>query len=124
MNESREDRAFADRARALLDEDVRRLDGPTLARLRRARQEALKAGKTGRFFERLRQVRFRVAAAALTAAAAAALVLVVLPAGRPPVPPLGADPTELELLASAEGPDFYEELDFYLWIAEEQADVG
>jgi len=124
MSESKENRAFADRARALLDEDARRLDGPILARLCRAREEALRAGKTGRLFERLRQVRFRAAAAALTAAAAAALVLVVLPAGRSPVPPLGAHPTELELLTSAEGPDFYEDLDFYLWIAEEQADVG
>jgi hypothetical protein len=124
MNEPNEDRAFAERARTLLDEDARRLDGPTLGRLRRAREEALEAGRTGRLLHRLRQARFRVAAAALTAAAAAALVLVVLPLDRSPVPPLGADPTELELLASAEGPDFYEELDFYLWIAEEQADVG
>ncbi len=98
-------------AKDLLDDQLTRLDQPIVDRLRRARREAVEAGpKPPR----------RLWAAGLAAACVGFLAVslwIWQPAATQPIP----DPEDLEILASAEDLDLYEDLDFYSWLAD--ADV-
>ena len=98
-------------AKELLDEQVAQLDQPVVDRLRQARREAIEAGPKP----------VRMLWAGGLAAACVGLLAVSLwiwqPAGPHPIP----DPEDLEILASEEDLDLYEDLEFYSWLAD--ADV-
>ncbi|HFQ91858.1 MAG TPA: DUF3619 family protein [Chromatiales bacterium] len=100
------------RARALLDERLEALDGETAARLRAARRRAL-----GELAPRRRAW---MAAGGLAAATASLLLVVMLWSGGER--PVGSPDIfeDLELLSSTEDMEFIEDLDFYLWLDDEQ----
>lgn len=97
------------KARQVLDRSVQDLDPRTLSRLRQARRSALaSSAKPG----------LRLVWAGWVATAAAVFLVAGLwmfqPARQVPGPAL----EELELLTSSENLDFYDELEFYGWLAE------
>ena len=103
-----------------LDDSVDQLDAGVLSRLNRARQQALDAGSQ----------RFRGGLFSVRYAAAAATVVLMLLAGtlmmvrQPSGPELYSDIADVEILVTGEAPDFYMDLDFYTWLAEEAANEG
>lgn len=109
---------FLDQAKALLDRRAEELDGLTLERLRRARRAAL-AGPP-----RSTRALGRLVWAGGLATAAVALVAgslwLLQPATHPPVGAL----EDLEILAASENLDFYEDLEFYRWLAESDGTNG
>lgn len=98
-------------AKELLDEQLTRLDQPIVDRLSRARREAAQA----------RRKPARLLWVGGLAAACVGLLAVSLWIWQPAVPQPVPDPEDLEILASAEDLDLYEDLDFYSWLAD--ADV-
>ena len=109
MNEPRDD--FLQRAKRLLDEAEQGLDGATRTRLRAARREALAAGA------RPSRPAWLLPAGGLAVAATVAALSVVLWQAPPPeLEPLTAL-EDIALLSDEADPAFYEELDFYAWLA-------
>jgi hypothetical protein len=98
----------------LLDEEVENLDARTKRRLEQARMGALDAAGESRWgsFMRRRWLMFGSFATAATAAVAVFMWLHaspgVLPAGQI---------EDFEIITSQERMDFYENLDFYRWLA-------
>jgi hypothetical protein len=114
-----EDR-FAESAKRLLDQDAAAMDKAAAARLRRARLSALGRETTD---AGSRLLRWRLPAALATAAAVLAIVVAL--SLRPSPPSLATGPVEdLELLAESDSLEFYEDLDFYAWLAEGRPDEG
>lgn len=103
---------WLDQIRTQLDASARDLDGHTLSRLNRARQQAL--SQIGRPAPR----RWRWLA--LASAASIALAVMLLPQLRQPVlepVPVVQDSIEdFELLTSEESLALYSDLDFYAWL--------
>jgi len=92
-----------------LDQSLLHLDGETQSRLRIARRRALRGQP--------KQHPWVWPAWGLTAACALVLALALwvgFPVGSNSVPML----EDVELLASADSLDFYEDMDFYGWLAE------
>jgi hypothetical protein len=123
MNTPREDEAWIERARALLDRSTESLDAASLSRLNRARQVAL-VQKRGRS-------RAWIIGGSL--AAAATLLLCVghglyrLDASNrtdPLVPAAQAlQPADIDVLTGDDDAlDLYENLDFYAWLDEQGGD--
>lgn len=111
---------FLKQVRGVLDGDVENLDGATRSRLTRMRQAALDAGKAAPRHRMGRGFRWLAGAAA----AAAVVIAVVLSGGRTPVELAdSAAPEDFEVMALEENLDFYEELDFYAWLAETEDNV-
>jgi len=116
--ESEQGTPFEKRTREVLEESSARLDGRTLSRLNQARHAALEQAQRP-----ARQGwRFLVPAGAT----AAAVLAVVMWIGRPPGPEgsgsVASSPIDdFELLADADAPDFAEgeDLEFYVWAADE-----
>ncbi|MEZ4601663.1 MAG: hypothetical protein R2940_17880 [Syntrophotaleaceae bacterium] len=104
-----QDKQFIDRARKVLDESVEQLDGDTRAALTRARARALDRPRHGIG----RYLRIAVPAVAL---ALAAVLLFFREA--PLVPVEKTFVHDLGLLASEDPIEFYEEIEFCLWLAE------
>jgi len=110
---------FIDRVRAALDRSVARIDARTALRLEKARRQALAAARGARP-PRLRPMRI-----ALAAAAAGLLLLAAWPGiRRPPASPADNGLADVELLATHESPDFFNDLDFFTWLAEEMDHAG
>jgi hypothetical protein len=105
MNEQQE-REFLAKVRVELDRSTDDLDDLTVARLRAARRRALDA----------RPRRFGWLAAAGIAATAVAAGLMAVALWTPVTPPASGFES-IELLGEADV-DFYENLDFYHWLAE------
>lgn len=104
------DRDLIEAARAALAREVEDLAGQESLRLAAARRRALAAPR-----RRLAPWTWGLGGLATAAAATLALMLWLGPAHRiAPFPPTD----DLELLASAEV-DLYAELDFYVWLAEQ-----
>lgn len=104
-------RAFVERAKAALDQQVEALDPNRAARLRTARRTALAGLAT-------RRPRWVWATSGLAVAATVAFALLLWltsPTTQGPVPQL----EDLELLTSSENLEFYEDLEFYDWLAQE-----
>ena len=142
MNERREaspaaSQAWVLRARGLLDESAEQLDGATLSRLNRARQEALGAlAAPRRGFDLLRALGLGAVTAGL------ALVLwrgagwsdtrIDPTAGRsPPAVATAPDPAhvpvatpDFELLVDPESYAVIEDLEFYAWLQAEEGKGG
>lgn len=118
-----DDKRFADTLRRTLDDAVGNLDADTLTRLGEARRRALAAAGAPRaqgllhsLTERLRRppVLWSAGAAAF-ASATVAVVAAWLWFATPVAPLNGLD--DLDVLAAQEHPDFFKELEFYVWLA-------
>ena len=130
MNEKEPDERLARAAQRLLRRSADELDAATLARLKRARQNAL-AGLDGGGWGRLRFGAWRpaVGVAALCATALIAVGLWFGQAGGPHLPgeslPVSAQadsPGDLEvMLADQENLDMIEDLEFYNWVEPDPA---
>ncbi|TVM19275.1 hypothetical protein DPQ33_02635 [Oceanidesulfovibrio indonesiensis] len=112
------EREFLHDVRHVLDESVDNLDGATRSALTRSRRAALERheARAGGFRRWIRP-------AALPAAglAAAAVLLVMVLQNGVSVPPEDFV-ADIEMLGAEETTDFFENLDFYLWISEEGTD--
>lgn len=118
MKNEHENEEFVERLRRALDEGSGRLPPGTVSRLNQARHRALEA--VGRQTPRSWW--------GLKPAAVLAVCTVVLVIGlvlqRPTPPPATAALEDVEILATAEDFEFYEELDFFTWLTEVRADAG
>ena len=123
MNTPREDEAWIERARALLDRSTETLDAASLSRLNRARQAAL-VQKRGR-------PRSWIVGGGLAAAATLLLCIGLglyrLDASNRPDPSAPAaqalQPADIDVLTGDDDAlDLYENLDFYAWLDEQGGD--
>jgi hypothetical protein len=121
MKEEDREKAFLEKARALLDESEETLDANILSRLRQARSRAL-------YREERREPRlwhwFSFPAAAGMAIALVAILVAVFTITRPPSLEPHKTIADLEILASSEHLDLYANLDFYAWLAKEKEHGG
>lgn len=109
MTEPDQDKQFTEFAKRTLDQSVQDLDSETRSRLSSARQTELSQSFKPRwsFYP----------AWGIAAACAALLTFTLWEAQPPPViATLSID--DVEILASADGWEFYEDLEFYSWLAE------
>ncbi len=113
------EREFLDDIKHVLDESVDNLDGATRSALARARHATLERheARAARFQRWLR----KAALPAAGLAAAAVLLVVILQNGGSGAPEDFV--ADIEVLGAEESTEFYEELDFYLWISEEGTDA-
>lgn len=117
MKEEQRDDTFLAAVRKTMDQGTTELDGVIAGRLAQARRCAVAQG------ERRQQRRWLWLAAPLVVSLVTALIVVVLfwrngpgvsrPAG-------GETVADLEIITAAEAPEFYAELEFYQWLAEEK----
>lgn len=98
-----------------LDESCEHLDAGTLSRLLQARKSALSESARPSLWQQ-----FKIPAAALATATTALVVALLYLAPLNDMPHLYSSVDDIEMLMSEESPDFYEDLDFYSWLAEEQ----
>ena len=126
---SHDDDKILNNARNVLDRRARDLDDRVVARLRAARMRATDMA------ERAHGENHTWAggglggsvtwARSVTGVAAASLVVAVAVSFwslNPAVPRNNLD--DLEILAASEGPEFYQDLDFYFWLEERQTRAG
>jgi len=113
MMQDKDEAAFLAQAKTTLDEAEGRVDDITKARLRTLRREAVAARR-----ERHRPAWLLPAAGLATAATVATLAVTLWSV--PPAPNETLPLDDLALLSDAEALEFYEELDFYLWLEHEQ----
>lgn len=108
--------SIEERVREALDARASALDGATLSRLRQAREAALRQPGSSRWLPDLSGNGLRWAGAA----AGVLLLVVALSVWRQAgVPPQGVM-DDLEVLASSEDLDLYRDLDFYLWLEQQE----
>jgi hypothetical protein len=120
-----DDKRLTAAVRRGLDEAATRLDDTTLRQLSAARERALSAAKAGSRTPRPRRIGWLWPLGATVSAslvvAVGAWLLLVTPAALGPQ--LVASMDDLELLATQDAPDFYADLEFYVWLAS-QAHAG
>jgi Protein of unknown function (DUF3619) len=114
MNESQHKDPFLQQVKSTLDQSADELDDATLRELRRARYAAVEASHK-------RSSWLLPLGGLATAATVAAFSVSLWMASPPPgvdesLPPLD----DLALLGDAESLEFYEDLDFYLWLEDEK----
>ncbi len=120
MKQNRPDSEFVKKVRHALERSTEDLDPTVTTRLNQARQRALQLQrKKQRVW--LTPQRWLPAAAI---AAASILFVVLLHDYRPPESHLTSGIEDVEILASSDNPDFFQELDFYTWLAEEMDRAG
>ena len=121
MIERDSEKEFVGKIRKALDEGADRLDPNVASRLNRARFDALEAGKKGGIGS-WPWLNIRLAGAV----AACGLVLVVglltYRSSAPPVYYSGLN--DVDILASSDGLELYEDFDFYTWLAQERDHAG
>jgi hypothetical protein len=114
MKEEKDEQAFLASARKILDDAGENLEASICSRLTRARMAAVDQGRS-------RAPRpWRWSAVPITAGVAIVLVFVSLwfrggPEGIGPA----AEVVDMEILTAPEAPDFYADLEFYQWLAED-----
>jgi hypothetical protein len=111
---------FTEKVRKTLDAGVEGLDPGIQSRLNRMRNEALEkaAGKKSSFW-----FLFRKPVAGLVAASVLLLITTLYlewPSQTPPVNSI----EDIEILSSVDNIDFYENLDFFFWLADEHKNAG
>ena len=109
MNLDERERKFIANAKSVLDKSVKNLDAQVRSRLRHARNRALEARPSHTAW---------VLAGGLAAASVAALAVtlwLVEPGVVEPIP----DVQDLELLTAADNLEFYGDLEFYRWLADQ-----
>jgi len=111
-----DDDRFETRIRGALDQGLEGIEPDVARRLRRARHEAIAQADRPR-------LRRWAPAAALALASLVLAVVILGPAKKPADLPLTA--ADLEIIAADDSLQFYEELDFYQWLAvETERDAG
>ncbi len=111
------DKEFNRQIRAVLDQGVEQLDDAASRRLRQARMQAVeKASQQGQ------GARWWKPAAAFAVAASLVLAVVIWPTGTDDMP--ASELLDVELMATDDSLQLYEELDFYQWLAEMQNSAG
>jgi hypothetical protein len=113
MNQS--DDEFVRQAKTLFDASVDRLDAATLSTLNRGRHRALEASRT----QAIDWLRWAPVTGVAVAALAAVLVMQPDPAALESTP---ASVTEMEILLGDESMEMLEDLEFYAFIDEFEAD--
>lgn len=114
MKEDKDEQAFLASARKTLDGAAENLEASICSRLTRARMAAVDQGR------RKAARPWRWVAAPVTAGVAVALALASLwfrggPEGIGPA----AEVVDLEIMTATEAPEFYADLEFYQWLAED-----
>lgn len=112
MNREDEDRQLTARARDMLDQRLEELDEETIGRLRAARRKALRGLSP-------RRPRWIVMGGWAAAAASFLLVVALWNTSNRVLEAPGIF-EDLELLSTREDMEFIEDLDFYLWLDDEQ----
>jgi len=120
MKEDNSEQDFLAKARRTLDKGCENLEAQTRNRLRRARMAALDEAKS-RADRRWPRLLAPLAATLAIVLVVAALFL----RNGPALPPTNGEAVaDLEILTAAESPEFYSEIDFYLWLAEGEQHAG
>jgi hypothetical protein len=112
------DSEFEQRTRAAFDTSVAGLDGRTRSRLNQARQKAVAAAGHP---SRQRWMRTLVPASGLVAAAVCAFVLQVGPLHRSPQSSQTVALEDLDIVSDADNLDLMQDIDFYAWMAANDA---
>jgi len=115
------DAAWVAQARSALDESARSLDAATLSRLNQARHAALAQ-------RRSRPPRWLLPAG-LASASVLLLAVFTWHGYRPdvgsaefPLSAKSASSSDIDLVSSDDGPEFYQDLEFYAWLDAQDAD--
>jgi hypothetical protein len=118
MNEQDKEKQFVDNVKKALDLGAENLDAGTQSKLTRMRHQALDAGERKGFD--IRQW------FTLPAVGWATACLIVLGLAIYMQQPNGATPLleDIELLAAEDNLEFYDSLEFYAWLAEENIDAA
>ncbi len=114
MTEKEKDRAFLETAKYLLDKNAEEMDSKTRARLREGRYRAIQSLQSQK-----KAVSWQWPAAGMAVACAAALAFFFLMKD-PGTKALVSNVEDIELLASSEPIEFYDDLEFYGWLAEQE----
>jgi len=114
------EKEFTEKVRKTLDTSIEGLEPGIQSRLNRMRNEALEkaAGKKRPF-----QFLFSKPVAGLVAASILLLITTLYlkgPSQTTPVNPI----EDIEILSSTDNIDFYENLDFFFWLADEHKNAG
>lgn len=117
MNEPKDNDQFLQNVQSTLDRSVDELDDDTLRALRKARHKAVEAS------ERRPVWLMPVGGLAMAATVAAFSVSLWMAEPQPGVDAQLLPLEDLALLGDAESLEFYEDLDFYLWLDDEK-DAG
>ena len=120
MKQKQPENDFVARIRDELDRSVAHLDPDVTARLSRARRQAISQERKRKAIW-LKPQRLLPTVAM---AAASILLVVLIDFQTPPVSHLTSGIEDVEILASSDNPDFFRELDFYTWLAEEMDRAG
>ena len=120
MTKENSESEFLGNVRNRLDASVDDLDAGILSHLRQAREKALDSRRVT-WWEHLRVYRSYLAAAS---AAAAILIFALIGIQSPPELQRYSGLEDIELLAAGDNLEFYTELDFYTWLAEEMDNAG
>ena len=120
MKERQAEADLVESIRRELDRSVTDLDPDVTNRLRRARLRALAQQRENK----MNWLKPQRLLPAVAVAAALVLLVVLLDFQTTPVSQLTSGIEDVEILASGENPDFFHELDFYSWLAEEMDRTG
>ena len=112
--------AFLDRVRRTLDDSADNLDARTLSQLTQARHRAMEEAKSKPSV--LRRPFWLSLAGLVTAMAV--VVLAIFLARDPSGPEYYSAIEDVEILAASENPEFFADMEFYAWLAEEMDDAG
>ena len=123
MTQRQQEEDFLADVKRRLDASADHIDELTRARLGAARRRAVEAGSRSRGW-RLGDVRVAARGAQLAWLAGGFLLLLVLVIPQLQTPPAATQTVHLlddmELLGASEDLEFYQDLDFYIWVADEQ----
>ena len=111
MNEHEKEKRFAETAKHFLNAQIQVLDDHTLSRLRVGRHRAL---------QEIKRPIFWLWPATGIAVACAGILAFYLLLKDPVQKELSANLEDIEMLASSESIDFYDNLEFYGWLAENE----
>ena len=120
MTQTDPEKELVGKIRQALDESTQNMDARILSRLNQARQKA-QAQPSSSWFERLQSNWFPLAGGM---AAAMVMVFVFLYLTTSSVQQTYSGIEDVEILATGDSPEFFSELDFYTWLAEEMENAG
>jgi hypothetical protein len=118
MNEKDRDSKFLKNIKKTLDDGSKNLDSSYQSRLTQIRHRALESKSSGWFSN------WTYLPAMQWGSVACALLIGILYFGEPGKTQLEPGLEDIDLLASADVMELYEDLEFYSWLAEENIDLG
>ena len=120
MTEKDHESVFLEKVRQTLDDSAASLDARIQSRLNQARHQALKK-RRHRWLDRWQSYRLQLAGV-ITAAFIIFGVIFYFQGRSEPKYYSGIE--DVEILAASDNPEFFTELDFYTWLAEEMDNAG